>query len=234
MLNIILCDDHSEQRNIVKKYISDIITDEEYEILEFESGEDLISNFPEDVSIILLDIQMKTLSGMDVARWIREFNKDVEIIFITGLIDYVQEGYEVRAYRYLLKPVSFEDINKHLSTCITELQRDEEEYLTVIAKGEIHKILIKEIVYIEIFRKELTVFTEFERYTIKMSLEKVECELRKHKFFRCHKSYLVNMKKIIGITSKSVMVSSGEIPLSRYRVKELKSELAEVLGDILC
>ena len=234
MLNIILCDDDVEQRNIVKKYIGEIITNEKYEVLEFESGEELVNNFPGNVSIILLDIQMKMLSGMEVARWIRTFNDDVEIIFITGLIDYVQEGYEVRAYRYLLKPVSFEDINKHLVACINAIKKEEEECLTVVVKGKIHKILIKEIIYIEIFRKELTVFTEQEEYNIKISLEKIESGLKEHKFFRCHKSYLVNMKKIIEITNKSVITNRGEVPLSRYRVKELKEDLTEVLGDIIC
>ena len=61
----------------------------------------------DDKEIYFLDIEMKKLTGMDVARKIRERNDKSEIIFTTGLIDYIHDGYEVRAYRYLLKPIQF-------------------------------------------------------------------------------------------------------------------------------
>ena len=237
MINIAICDDNMHQRNIMKKYIGEITTDKKYKILEFESGEALMDNFPEDVSIIFLDIQMKEVNGMEVARWIRTFNNDVEIIFITGLIDYVQEGYEVRAYRYLLKPVVFEELKKHLTTCLDEIQKDEEddeESLHVSTKVQTYRIPIREIKYIEVYRKSITIFTDSKDYNVNLSLEKVEVELKEHKFFRCHKSYLVNMSKIVKITATTVIIENGEVPLSRYRVKELKEELAKVLGDIIC
>ncbi|MGL4760638.1 MAG: LytR/AlgR family response regulator transcription factor [Sarcina sp.] len=234
MINIVICDDNIEQRNIVKKYISDIITDEEYKILEFESGEELVNKFPQDISIILLDIQMKTLTGMDVARWIREFNNKVEIIFITGLIDYIQEGYEVRAYRYLLKPVSFEDMNKHLKACINGIKKESDDYLIVSKKGEMQRVAINQILYVEIYRKAVTIYTQNDVYDIKLSLERLETVLKEHKFFRCHKSYLVNMKKIFSITTKTVVMVNKEVPLSKHRAKELKVELTNVLGDIIC
>lgn len=57
------------------------------------------------IDIFFLDIQMNKLTGMDLARWIRKENDTSEIIFVTSLVNYIQEGYTVRAYRYLLKPI---------------------------------------------------------------------------------------------------------------------------------
>lgn len=234
-LNIVLCDDNKEQREIIKGHLKEVLKDHEYNIYEFESGEELVANFPSEVSIILLDIQMKKLNGMEVAKWIRTFNKNVEIIFITGLADYIQEGYEVRAYRYLMKPVGFDEIKKHFTAWLNEYSEIEESYLNIAIKHKIERIAISEIKYIEIYGRCLTIYTEKENYNLKMTLEKLEEELCGHKFFRCHKSYLVNMKKIISIKQGVIKLQhQEEVPLSRHKAKELKVELASLLGDLIC
>ena len=103
-----VCEDNSLHINLVKGYIDDFFNEfHNYEVLEFVSGEDLLSNYPNNIDLLFLDIQMNGLNGMDVARRIREFDNNVEIIFTTSVLDYVCEGYEVNAYRYMLKPIEY-------------------------------------------------------------------------------------------------------------------------------
>ena len=115
MIKVVLCDDEKKQRNTIKKYLDEICKEVniEYVLLEFESGEKLLKEYPSDIDLAILDIQMDRLNGMDTAREIRKFDTNVDIIFITADSSFMQDGYEVRAYRYLLKPVRYYDLKKH-------------------------------------------------------------------------------------------------------------------------
>ena len=106
----------------MKGYIDDFFNEfHNYEVLEFVSGEDLLSNYPNNIDLLFLDIQMNGLNGMDVARRIREFDNNVEIIFTTSVLDYVCEGYEVNAYRYMLKPIEYNIFKNNMGKCIENI-----------------------------------------------------------------------------------------------------------------
>lgn len=152
MLKIAVCEDEKEQRTLINEYLIKILdeTSLSYEIITFNSGEDLFNNYPYDVDIFLLDILMDKLNGMDAARKIREIDdKNVEIIFTTSLVDYIQEGYEVRAYRYLLKPLKFEDLKRHMISCINDIS-EKNKYIFIDGKSDTLKIKANDITYIEI------------------------------------------------------------------------------------
>ncbi|AFS77144.1 two-component signal transduction response regulator, LytTR family [Gottschalkia acidurici 9a] len=236
MIKIAICEDEEIHRTILKKYLDTIFkyTNKQYEIIEFKSGEELLKSYEKDIDIILLDILMDKLTGMDVARKIREFDNEVEIIFITSLVDYIQDGYEVRAYRYLLKPINKKELKKHMLSCISEIIKNRENYIFVQEKGEMHKILVDDITYIEILRKDMTINTVKTKYKLKMTLKSMEKNLSKYNFFRCHKSYLVNMKHIQNLKQDSVIVNNEEVPVSRHRMRDFKTKLAYVLGEMIC
>ena len=111
MIKIAICEDEKEQQELLKSYIDQIFDglSVKYELEIYNLGEELLDSYSKDIDILLLDIQMGQINGMDTARKIRELDDKVEIIFITSLIEYVLEGYEVRAYRYLIKPIKYDD-----------------------------------------------------------------------------------------------------------------------------
>ena len=237
MLNIVICEDEIEQQEILKDYLEQILNEIniKYEILIFNSGEELFKNYPDNIDIFLLDIQMYGLNGMEVARKIRQIDKkEVEIIFTTSLIEYIQEGYEVRAYRYLLKPIKLEDLKKHIILCIEELTKNKESYIAVNEKNNTCKVKISEITYIEIQKREMTIHTINEDYTINSSMSKLENELSKYNFYRCHKSFMVNIDFIKNIKQYiAILDNKEEVPISRYRFKETKSRFLSYLGSVL-
>lgn len=179
---------------------------------------------------------MDKLSGMDIARRIREVDCNSEIIFTTAVVDYIQDGYEVRAYRYLIKPIEFNELKKHVLSCVEDISKRNENNLIIQNKGIVYKISIDSITYIEVRDKDITIHTIDQSYDIKNSLSKIEKELNEHncKFYRCHKSYLVNMNHIQYIKQNVVLVNNAEIPVSRSKIKDFKIKLANVLGDIIC
>ncbi|WP_270507668.1 LytR/AlgR family response regulator transcription factor, partial [Paraclostridium sordellii] len=124
MIRIGICEDEKEIQDLIETYLHSILksVNIDYEIKKYNLGEELLESNLKEIDILLLDIQMGQINGMDTARKIRELDNKMEIIFITSLIDYVQEGYEVRAYRYLLKPIEEEELKKHVLTCIKEIE----------------------------------------------------------------------------------------------------------------
>lgn len=236
MLNIVICEDDSLFRDILREYLEIILKEitNQFEIIEFNCGEDLIENYSDNIDIFFLDIEMKKLTGMDVARKIRESNDKSEIIFTTGLIDYIHDGYEVRAYRYLLKPVQFEKLKEHVNSCIKDITRKKENNLIVQIKGEVHNIKIDDIIFIEVINKDIMIHTKTQIYNTKTCMKKIEKELERYNFYRCHKGFLINIKQIDSIGKNVIFVNDIEIPVSRYRMKELKAKLISSLGDIIC
>lgn len=236
MIKIAICEDEPIHRATLENYLNMILKDKniQYEIIKFKSGEELIENYEDDTDIILLDIIMDKLTGMEVARKIRKFDDKVEIIFVTSLIDYIQEGYEVRAYRYLIKSIEYEELEKHISSCIDRLLESNKNYILITEENEIHKILVDEITHIEITRRDMIIHTVKRKYEIRTTLKKMEKDLSEYNFFRCHKSYLINMNHLQSLRQDSVIVNREEVPVSKYRMKELKIQLAYVLGDAIC
>ncbi|HBF5563104.1 TPA: response regulator transcription factor, partial [Clostridioides difficile] len=207
MYRIVICEDDITQiaflRECILKSLEGISS--QIELFEFNSGEELLETNLEGIDIFFLDIKMLQLTGMDVAKIIRETNDTSEIIFITSIVDYIQEGYKVRAYRYLLKPIDFGDLNESILSCISDIIKKRENFMLIENKGIINKILINSIMYIEVRKKVLTIHTKNDTYYTKNSMDKIELELEKYNFFRCHKSYLINLEYIQFICKNTVV-----------------------------
>lgn len=237
MKKIVLCEDELNQQELIKRFIEKIFEgrNEEYELLIYRSGECLIEDYPKNVDIFLLDIQLEEIDGMTLARKIRSmYDQNVEIIFTTSLIDYVQEGYEVRAYRYLLKPINLDELEKHLISCFNEIERNKGKDLILSSKTEMFKINTADIYYIEVLKREITIHTKTDKYSINMTMDSIESKINQKNFYRCHKSYLVNLDYVVNVKQYvAIMENKEEVTISRYRFKAFKDVYLESLLSVL-
>lgn len=236
MINIGICDDELHCRLKIKDIIDKILSSYliNYNIYEFSSGEDLLNNYPKGLDILIIDIHMKIINGMDTARKIREFDENLEIIFMTSFAQFMQDGYEVKAYRYILKPISEKKISKNIIPCINEIIKKRSNYLTINVKNYVNRIKIDSITYIETDRPNILIYTRDNMYTTKMSISKIEKILSEHGFFRCHNSYIINLKLVDSMNSNTVKLAGKDIPISKYRLRDLKLAITNILGDIIC
>lgn len=238
MIQIVLCEDQIQHQKTIEKFLQKILGENntEYNLRIYKSGEELLNDYPKNVDIFILDIQMEKINGMDVARKIREIDKNKpEIIFTTSLVEYIQEGYEVRAYRYLLKPIKYENLKKHILSCIDEVINKKDKFILIENKNETYKIKIEEITYIEIHRKDMSMHTESKIYKTKMTMDKIEKELKNYNFYRCHKSFLVNIDYVENIKQYvAILDNKEEVLVSRHRFKDFKHKFLSSLGEKLC
>lgn len=236
MIKIAICEDEKYQQELLKAHIEQIFKElsVKYSLDVFNSGEELLENYPKDIDIVFLDIQLNEINGMDTARKIRISDNKVEILFITSLIEYVLEGYEVRAYRYLIKPVKYDDLKEYIINCIKEVDI-KNKYIMVKEQGSRIKIDINEITYIEVQKENLTIHTLNQIYKIKGTLSNIEKEINCSRFYRCHKSFLVNLEHVKSIKQyASILENSEEVPVSRYRFKETKDKFFDLIEEKLC
>lgn len=190
MIKIAICEDEKEQQELLKRYINQIFDalSVKCRLEVFNSGEELLEGYSKDTDVLLLDIQMGQINGIDTARKVRVLDDKVEIIFITALIEYALEGYEVRAYRYLIKPVKYNNLKDNIINCIKEVDI-KNKYIMVKAQGSQTKLNVNEITYIEVQKETITIHTLNEVYKINGTMSNIEKEIDCSRFFRCHKSF---------------------------------------------
>ena len=220
---IAICDDFEQDA----KYIASAVkkwAEKERILLDvevFPSADSFLFHYADhkDFDIMLLDIEMPTMSGIELAKKIRLENDAVQIIFITGYIDYISEGYDVAALHYLMKPLSEDKLSEVLNRAVLKIRKNEKSLFLSIS-GEMVRILIYQIKYLEVQQNYVTVHAKKD-YTVKKTLGEFESELDE-RFYRIGRSFIVNLSCIDKITKNSVHLSDGSvIPLPRGQYESL-------------
>lgn len=224
-MKIAICDDEQIQIALISSLVNlwaeqrskTIITE------EFNSAESFSFAWSNDKSfdILLLDIQMSGQNGIELAKVIREKDDKLSIIFITGLSEYINEGYEVSAIHYLLKPVKEEKLYECLDKACKKIITEEKTIL-ISCNGENIRINQTDITFIEAFAHTVVINTYGGSYEIKKSITELEKELEKSMFSCSHRSYIVGLKYIEKISKMDVYLESGkQIPVSRRLYNDL-------------
>lgn len=170
--------------------------------------------------ILLLDVKMRDISGIDLARRIREEDGRAEIIFLTSYFEFAGEGYDVEALHYLLKPVAEDKLMEVLDRAAEKLTR-QPPYVVIVCEGSTIKLYESQIMYVESFLHYIAIHTNEGEYIIKENISSFEEKLS-NMFFRTHRSYLVSLKYVTRISRTSVMVEGGiELPLARGKYDEI-------------
>lgn len=183
-----------------------------------ESSEEYLFKYDrQDIfDIIFLDICMKNMNGMELAHEIRKFDRNVQIVFITGKAEYVFEGYEIGAVRYLIKPVEERELAKTLDACMERLGSNREDYLTIKYQGENLRISRSEIMFVKVDGHYLQMKTVDKVYEWKDSLKEMIGKLDSERFVMANRSVVVNLEFVNKITREECILENGEaIPVSR-------------------
>lgn len=181
--------------------------------------------------IILLDIVMPLVNGMEAAREIRQSDKTVKIVFLTSSPDFAIDSYEVKASNYLLKPLDSQKLFHCLDDIVEELQRNARS-ITVRCLSSTHRIELQNIEYIEAQNKHtLFVFADGSTIDAIHLMYTYENQLSlEDGFFKCHRSYVVNLHHVASYSNKEIQTRSGHrIPISRNYQQDFKNAYFSVI-----
>lgn len=200
----------------------------------FLSPSELLKKYDagERYDIVFLDILMAPLNGVELARKIRSCDQRAILIFLTSCLEYAPAGYEVNAFRYLLKPVTEEDI----SSVLREAQKELEARHTLLLNTPECEFLlhIQELQYLEADNKDTTLYYMGDTITMRKGLHEFEKLLPEAFFFRIHRKYLVNLAHVREFDEGRVTLDCGRtLPMSRRRGRIFRSSLNTYIeGDL--
>lgn len=218
-MKIAVCDDEQAQRELLERYILEWgeNTGRRVQIQPFCSSEQLLFCWDEDRSfdLLVLDIEMRGMSGMELAKKLRREKAKTGIVFVTGFEQYMSEGYEVEALHYLLKPVHREKL-----FCVLEraAKREAPETKRVFETREgMISVPLSRIWYAEAQKHTCILRVEEEAYVLPRGIGSIRQELAAEPDFQmCHRSYLVNMRHVAAVAQGELVLDNGErLPVSR-------------------
>lgn len=229
MIIVAICEDEryilEELRRKVEKYINRKSLDAS--IKTFTSGEELLKA-KKKFDIILLDLMLPGIDGLEVARQISCRSR---IIFVTSYREYAVEAFDANAVHYLVKPVTEERLFLALDRAVNQTEQMDNQSLTLMKSGKTQVIFIRDILYCEVFNHQVRIHTVQGTYDYFGTLDMLETKLDE-RFFRCHRSFVVNMSCVAGQEKGVAILTNGEkIFISRRKQTDFIQRLLNFLKN---
>lgn len=234
-MRIAIVDDKEEILSLNEQLISLCSQQNQFfvEIDTYASGENLLYELKEGkiYDLFLLDIEMPEMSGLTLAKMIREITDYAYIVFITSYLQYAIRGYEVKAYRYILKDDLKEKLSETVLDIHKKIEEEKNEYYIIDTNSHYEKILYRDIIYMLKENKDTIFVTKKGGSRIRKPLAKVYREINHSAFIYANKGIVINIPKINSLKSGILQMEDGtEFQVSRTHLKELKEEIRDYWG----
>lgn len=222
-IRIALCDDSDMERRIIRNMINQYIKEHEYsvQVEEFSSGDALLKGDVISFDLMILDIYMGGLNGIDTAKELLRIHPKGKIIFCSSSNEFAEESYEVEAFRYLVKPISMEKLQQCLDKFF-QIYHDK-KVLEFKYQRTGRMMLIKDVMWIEAAGRHSIIHTEKEQIETNTSLAEFMEKLSGADFVKPIRYALVALRAVAEVTADNLILSDGtRIPVSREKRKEIQ------------
>jgi DNA-binding LytR/AlgR family response regulator len=234
MIQIAIVEDDPSYRELLKTYVTRYFQSQgdTVSVLLYPDGADFLQAFPGAVDLILLDIDMPKLNGLETARKIRTFNDHVLLIFVTNLVQCALEGYAVDAMDFIIKPVTEASCRQSLSRVRKRLMQQTDHHIQVSCQKNTLVVSVHDILYAETQNHSLLLHCHSGDLVISESMQTLEKKVAGFPFFRCHNSYLIHLAAIDRLGKTDLHIGDHLIPVSKYRRPELLKAIAAYMGGM--
>jgi len=196
----------------------------------FTDGAMLVESYTKDYDMIIMDIEMPLLNGMEAAAEIRKRDDGVIIVFVTNSQEYAVKGYEVGALDYLLKPLNYFAFSQRLQRALVRLNTTIEQYIVIRVNREIQRLNVADITYIESDKHKLIYHTTKGQFVTNDTIKRAVSELPK-RFVKGNSGCLINLQHVDAIKNGCAMVGEDSIPLSRSRKADFQEAFLRHIGE---
>lgn len=228
-MNVAICEDEMITAETLKNFVSDFMTEKNIKTnVEIFQTADEFFRSTETYDLLLLDYSLPDSNGMEIAQKLRRENKRTIIIFITAYSEHVFKSFEVNTFRYLLKPVD-EDELRHTLTAFLNNFETYSRIEVPLTNGVVF-VSLPEIMYIESSGRYTTVRLNSTTYTSTKPLSSFEAEINSYKFYRTHRTFIVNMKYISDVNNNLITLTNGEkVSISRRNLSAFQKSYMNFL-----
>ena len=228
MKRIAVIDDDARIRERLTAYLNQYASEhgEYFQVTAFSFPGLFLTNYKPDYDLVLMDIDMPGMNGLDAARRLRELDERVVLLFITNLAQYAIKGYEVAATDFLVKPVSYRTFEQKLTRALRYVPESSRPNLLIKTEDGTVTVELDDILYIEVQGHYVFYHTLKETYRVRGSLKQTVEEISDDQFFVCDKCCIVNLACVEAVKGNAVVVAGEEVNVSRPKKKALMDALA--------
>lgn len=229
---IAICDDDAQQRAYIHGMVSAWFQKNHHlaEIRLYTEARPFLFDYQveKDFDLLLLDVEMPQISGVELAREVRKDNGSVQIVFITGFYEYFSDGFDVAALHYLIKPVDAEKLYPVLEKAVSNLAWRQRSVLISTPEADV-KVPLAEILYAEADKVYVIIHTLHGDYRTRIALTKF-AEPLDDTFLKVHRSFIVGLKHVQKVSRREITMLNGDnIPISRGMYDAVHSALIRYL-----
>ena len=200
------------------------------EVVRFADPTPLLAQYKPIYDMIFMDIVMPHINGFTAAQQLRQLDEEVLLVFVTNMQNYAVKGYEVSAFDFIVKPITYKVMRLKMDRAVKALAAQKRgESISVAVNGALKVLPLREIYYVEISGHTLTYHAQSGDYSVRDSLERAEAALGGN-FARCNQCYLVNLAYVTQFGQSSIEVAGSELAVSRNRKKSFMQALTNYLG----
>ncbi len=230
MFRIAICDDEATSLLIIKSLTEQVMVQEKisFEIQTFDDMlkmTEILTRPGRPFDVLLCDILASGMNGIEAAHKLRDLGEQLDIIFISSTAEYALDGYKVQALRYLKKPIEPDMLREALLLAYRKNQY--KEGLSVTCEGKLYNIDFKDVIYMESQARDVDItIADGRKLTTHMKISDMEKLLPENQYFRCHRSYIVNLDQVENIERYQATMKNGElIPISQQLYSEMKNRM---------
>lgn len=232
MYHIAIVEDEKEFRDQLRNYLQQYASENqiEFQITEFADGAEILEDYKNEYDVILLDIEMPRLNGMDAAELIRQKDEDVVLMFITNMAQYAIRGYSVGALDFVMKPITYYTFSMKMKRALKRAQKKEQKPLLLNLPDGIKTLEIKQIYYVEVQNRKLHYHTDEGEVVVPGTLQSAEDILKPYPFSKCNHWYIVNLMHVKEVNKNIAVVGPHKIEISRRNKVGFLKALTEYMG----
>lgn len=237
VIRIAICDDEEKAVILHEKIVKDSLHAQGigYEITTYTQSRNLLYDITDDgffYDLILLDIEMLEISGMEIPQQIKGFLPNVRIIFVTSHTEYAIDAFELSIFRYVPK----NNLEVKLAAAVTDavklIELEAGQEYTIQTANRMEKIPYKDIFYIQRDGKNASIVSNAGISKVRKSLQQVFDELNAPEFIFIERGYIVNIIQIMKISGSMVVLKNGkQLPISRSHLQGVKQKINQFWGE---
>ncbi len=234
MIQISLCDDENQITGTLAANIKGIRPD--IEVLSYDCGENLLESKYLYNDIVLLDIEMTGINGIETASELRKGGYEGMIIFLTSHKEMVFDSFRVKPYNYIVKPIDIDKVKSILKKAIDEVIDRKTTHFEAVCNNHTFRIQIEDIYYFECSGRKIDIHSKNGTITILGKMNQIEASLQNKQFFRCHKGYLINLEHVCEFSNNEIVLTNNQkVLISRLKINSFKEAFkAFMKGNIKC
>ena len=233
LLRIAIVEDDAPERAKVRSCLEELAESDrlELEIDEYPSGMAFTMGEMKGYDIVLMDVDMPKMNGIEAARQLRQVDKSAVLVFVTNMVQFAVSGYEVEALDYIIKPINRYSFLLKMRRAVSRTAGRDEGVISIRSGGVLHRVETGTIHYLEVQGHYVTFHTSSGEYTEYTTLKAVKENIRQKGFAQCSQSFLVNLRYVASVSRESLVIDDGTvIPISRKMRQAFLTAMGEYCG----